>query len=89
MVNYVRAMSHGVRRLEELPVCLWLIREIHGELPRGGKIRGDRVWTCSQFVCANTVSLACYLEAWLSRDNCRGRFANSRVSAADSKFRKQ
>jgi Fic family protein len=32
VVNYVRAMNHGLRRLEELPVCLRLIREIHGEL---------------------------------------------------------
>lgn len=32
VVNYVRAMNHGLRRLGELPLCLRLIREIHSEL---------------------------------------------------------
>jgi Fic family protein len=32
VVNYVRAMEHGLRRLQELPLCLRLIREIHGVL---------------------------------------------------------
>jgi len=39
VVNYVRAMNHGLRRLGELPVCLRLIREIHGELLSG--VRGS------------------------------------------------
>ncbi len=38
VVNYVRAMNHGLRRLKELPVCLRLIREIHAELLEG--VRG-------------------------------------------------
>ena len=37
VVNYVRAMNHGLRRLGELPVCLRLIREIHGELLSGAR----------------------------------------------------
>jgi Fic family protein len=37
IVDYVRAMNYGLRRLEELPVCLRLIREIHGELMRDGR----------------------------------------------------
>lgn len=37
VVNYVRAMNHGLRRLSELPLCNRLIREIHGELMRGGR----------------------------------------------------
>ena len=32
VVNYVRAMNHGLRRLEELPLSLRLLREIHKEL---------------------------------------------------------
>jgi len=41
VVNYVRAMNHGIRRLEEdqFPLSLRLIREIHGELMRG--VRGQ------------------------------------------------
>jgi len=39
VVNYVRAMNHGLRRLDELPVCLRLIREIHAELLQG--VRGS------------------------------------------------
>ncbi|MCP9486797.1 MAG: Fic family protein [Gaiellaceae bacterium MAG52_C11] len=34
VVNYVRAMNHGLRRLNELPLSLRLIREIHDELMR-------------------------------------------------------
>ena len=32
VVNYVRAMDHGLRRLPELPLSLRLLREIHKEL---------------------------------------------------------
>gem|GEM_PF-3260823 len=32
VVNYVRAMNHGLERLDELPFSLRLIREIHGVL---------------------------------------------------------
>lgn len=41
VINYVRAMKHGLARLPELPVSVRLIREIHGELIRGG--RGGRL----------------------------------------------
>jgi Fic family protein len=45
IVNYVRAMRRGLERLETLPLSLRLIREIHGELLRGGRgthaARGD------------------------------------------------
>jgi Fic family protein len=37
IVNYVRAMNHGLRRLEDLPLSLRLLREIHGELLRDGR----------------------------------------------------
>ena len=41
VVNYVRAMNHGLRRLEgDFPLSLRLVREIHGELmhrARGGE----------------------------------------------------
>lgn len=41
VVNYVRAMKHGLARLGELPVSIRLIREIHGELLQG--VRGSRL----------------------------------------------
>lgn len=40
VLNYIRAMQHGMSRLRELPVCLRLFREIHRELVRG--VRGER-----------------------------------------------
>jgi Fic family protein len=39
VVNYVRALNYGMRRLGELPLSLRLIREIHTELMRG--VRGE------------------------------------------------
>jgi Fic family protein len=41
VVNYVRAMKHGLLRLAELPVSSRLIREIHAELLHG--TRGSRL----------------------------------------------
>lgn len=41
VVNYVRAMKHGLARLGELPVSVRLIREIHAELMQG--VRGGRL----------------------------------------------
>ena len=41
VINYVRAMKHGLQRLPELPVSVRLIREIHAELMRG--VRGGRL----------------------------------------------
>lgn len=41
VVNYVRAMKHGLARLAELPVSVRLIREIHAELMQGA--RGGRL----------------------------------------------
>jgi Fic family protein len=38
VVNYVRAMNHGLARLPELPLSLRLLREIHAELMNG--VRG-------------------------------------------------
>ena len=41
VINYVRAMNHGLARLPELPVSVRLIREIHAELMRG--VRGGQL----------------------------------------------
>ncbi len=41
VVNYVRAMNRGFARLEQLPVSVRLIREIHAELLQG--VRGSRL----------------------------------------------
>lgn len=38
IVNYVKAMNHGLHRIESLPLSLRLIREIHGHLMRN--VRG-------------------------------------------------
>src|SRR6188472_3734323 len=38
VVNYVRAMNHGLSRLDALPVSVRLIREIHANLLQG--VRG-------------------------------------------------
>ena len=37
IVNYIRAMNHGVGRLDSLPLSLRLIRELHAELLREGR----------------------------------------------------
>lgn len=52
VVNYVRAMDYGLKRLENLPLSLRLIREIHAELLKGvrgasrrpGEFRNDQNW---------------------------------------------
>jgi len=52
VVNYVRAMNHGLERLKNLPVSVRLIREIHAELVQGvrgshltpGEIRTSHNW---------------------------------------------
>ena len=41
VVNYVRAMKHGLSRLVDLPVSVRLIREIHAQLLDG--VRGSRL----------------------------------------------
>lgn len=41
VVNYIRAMNHGLERLNELPVSVRLIREIHAELLR--EVRGQHL----------------------------------------------
>lgn len=38
VVNYVRAMNHGLERLNDFPLSLRLLREIHAELMKG--VRG-------------------------------------------------
>lgn len=35
--NYVRALTYGIRRIQEFPLCLRLIREIHGILLATGR----------------------------------------------------
>src|SRR5690348_2792123 len=52
VVSYVRAMNHGLERLNDLPVSVRLIREIHGELVTGvrgahlapGELRTTQNW---------------------------------------------
>ncbi len=52
VVNYIRAMNHGLDRLQSLPLSLRLIREIHDELLRAvrgsdkrpGEFRTEQNW---------------------------------------------
>lgn len=52
VVNYVRAMNHGLAKLPDLPVSVRLIRQIHAELMRGahggrlkpGELRTSQNW---------------------------------------------
>jgi len=37
VVNYVRAMNYGLKRINQLPLSLRLIREIHAELMKGAR----------------------------------------------------
>jgi Fic family protein len=37
VVNYVKAMNHGIERLTDLPLSLNLLREIHAELLKSGR----------------------------------------------------
>ena len=39
VVNYIKAINYGLKRIEELPLSLRLIKEIHTELMRG--VRGE------------------------------------------------
>lgn len=41
VVNYVKAMDYGLKRLKELPICLRLLREIHGILMQN--VRGEHL----------------------------------------------
>ncbi|MDD5504671.1 MAG: Fic family protein [Candidatus Omnitrophica bacterium] len=41
VVNYVEAMDYGLERLKELPICLRLMREIHGILMKD--VRGQHL----------------------------------------------
>lgn len=64
VVNYVRAMNYGLLRLEELPLSLRLIREIHAILLEGvrgehrtpGEFRRSQNWIGSEGATINTAS---------------------------------
>ncbi len=53
VVNYVRALKHGLARLSQLPVSVRLIREIHGELlqgTRGGRLQPGELRTSQNWI---------------------------------------
>src|SRR2546428_1140244 len=53
VVNYVRAMNHGLERLTEIPVSLRLIREIQGKLmhgARGGRLTPGELRTTQNWI---------------------------------------
>lgn len=63
VVNYVKAMNHGLARLAQLPVSVRLIREIHAELMRG--VRGGRL----------TPGELCTSQNWIGPAGCTLREA--------------
>src|SRR5215212_7236084 len=61
VVNYVRAMNHGLKRLPELPVSVRLIREIHAELlrdVRGGRLQPGELRTSQNWLGPSGSTLA-------------------------------
>ena len=53
VVNYVRAMNHGLARLPQLPVSVRLFREIHAELlkgTRGGRLQPGELRTSQNWI---------------------------------------
>jgi Fic family protein len=66
VVNYVRAMNLGLDRLNQLPVSIRLIREIHSELLRGargshltpGELRRSQNWIGPQ---GSTIATASFI----------------------------
>jgi Fic family protein len=53
VVNYVKAMNHGLSRLAELPVSVRLIRELHAALMkgvRGGKLAPGELRTSQNWI---------------------------------------
>ena len=53
VLNYVRAMNHGLGRLDELPVSVRLIREIHEQLMdgvRGGRLQPGELRTSQNWI---------------------------------------
>lgn len=66
VVNYVRAMKHGLARLPELPVSVRLIREIHSELMqgvRGGRLQPGELRTSQNWIgpAGSTLATATYI----------------------------
>ena len=53
VINYVRALNHGLARLKDLPLCLRLICEVHEKLMdgvRGSEKRPGRFRDCPVFI---------------------------------------
>ncbi len=57
VINYVAALNHGLERLEELPVCLRLIKEIHKKLMegvRGGNKQPGQFRTIQNYIASDS-----------------------------------
>ena len=80
VVNYVRAMNHGLARLAELPVSVRLIREIHAELMQG--VRGGRLQPGRAALAARTGS-ARPAARWPLRRSCRRRITKCHEALGD------
>jgi len=61
VLNYVRAMEHGLQRLHTLPVSLRLVKEVHAVLldgVRGGQDRPGQVRTEQNYIGSRHASIA-------------------------------
>lgn len=61
VINYVRAMNHGLKRLADLPVSMRLIKEIHVELMhdvRGGRLTPGELRTSQNWIGPGGCTLA-------------------------------
>lgn len=66
VVNYVSAMNHGLARLNELPVSVRLIREIHAKLMqgvRGGRLQSGELRTSQNWIgpAGSTINTATFV----------------------------
>ena len=66
VINYVRAMNHGLARLAELPVSVRLIKEIHAQLMRsvrGGRLQPGELRTSQNWIgpAGGTLNTATYV----------------------------
>lgn len=66
VVNYVRAMNHGIERLRELPLSVRLIREIHADLltgVRGGRLQPGELRTSQNWIgpAGSTINTATFV----------------------------
>ena len=75
VINYVRAMKHGLARLDDLPVSVRLIREIHAQLlegVRGGRLQPGELRRSQNWIGPAGCTLATATFGGSPHETCRG-----------------